>query len=67
MKSTDFRAWIKSLSDKAGNSKYDYRVTVQRLTDGLTKTERVSGGWNIAEAYCDKLAHSLGLSSTLTL
>ena len=61
LRSVDFRVTITALSEKAGNGRYDWRVTVQRLTDGMTSTERVSGGWPVAETYATILAHRLGL------
>lgn len=61
LKSTDFRVQIDPLVGKQSEGKWDYRVIVTRLTDGMTKTERVSGGWKTADYYANKLAHDLGL------
>lgn len=67
MKTTDFRVHITPLSEAAGEGKYDWRVTVQRLTDGATRTERVSGGWVVAEQYATMMAHKLGLPESAIL
>lgn len=62
-RSVDFRVWIHPVK----HPKWDYRVVVQRLTDGVTKTERVSGGEPILEATVNRLAHELGLPQYKTL
>lgn len=59
MDEKNFRAWITPLTGKASEGKWDWRVTVQRLTDGMTTTEKVSGGWPVAEAYAEFLARKL--------
>jgi len=64
----DFRAWIHPItSPDESEGKFDYRVVVQRLTDGVTKQTKVSGGWTIAEAYCNLLARDLGLDPEVDL
>ncbi|MFH0964582.1 MAG: hypothetical protein V2A58_11310 [Planctomycetota bacterium] len=55
----DFRCWIHPLSERAGEGQWDWRVIVQRLTDGLSRQERVSGGWQIAEAVARRLMREL--------
>jgi len=66
MSAVDFRVHISPLSQAASRGKYDWRTTVQRLTDGTTKTALVSGGWTVAESYAEKLAHDLGLPASAT-
>ena len=62
MTDKDFRAFIMPLKGKASAGKWDWRVVVQRLTDGVTKTEKCSGGWLIAEAVANRLMRDLGLT-----
>jgi hypothetical protein len=66
MKATDFRAWI-TPRKSSSKGKWDYRVVVQRLTDGKSAQEKVSGGWLVAEAVANKLARSLGMDENTCL
>jgi hypothetical protein len=59
MKESDFREFVKPLTGKSSQGKWDYRVTVQRLTDGATRTIKVSGGIPIIEIYAQKLRREL--------
>lgn len=61
LKEEDFRVKIIPLSEKAGQGKWDWRVVVQRLTDGVTRHDKVSGGWIIAEHTANRLMRELGL------
>ncbi|MBD3263787.1 MAG: hypothetical protein GF375_01640, partial [Candidatus Omnitrophica bacterium] len=54
-----FRAWITPIPEEDSEGKWDYDVKVQRLSDGKTKTLKVSGGWQVAESYARKLMDEL--------
>lgn len=62
MKATDYRAWIHPLRR---DCRYDYRIVVQRLTDGVTRHEKISGGWELAVAVAQALAAELGCTEQL--
>lgn len=55
-----FRAFINPVSVNEEPGKWDWRVIVQRISDGVSRYERVSGGWLAAEAVAEKLAVELG-------
>ncbi len=52
----DFLVWIEPIDDP----RYDYQVTIQRRSDGMTITDSVSGGWIIAEAAARRMIRELG-------
>lgn len=54
-----FRCWIHPLSEMASQGKWDWRVVVQRLTDGVTKTLKVGGGWEAAESCARRMMQDL--------
>ena len=55
-----FRAWITPIPEEKSEGKWDWDVKVQRLSDGKTKTLKVSGGWQVAESYVRQLMDELG-------
>lgn len=52
---SDFRTFITPIK----HPRFDWRVTVTRLSDGTTKTDRASGGWTAAEAVAMRLQTEL--------
>jgi uncharacterized lipoprotein YmbA len=56
----DFRCYIKPIPVSANEGKWDWRVTVQRLKDAVTRHEKVSGGWIVAESVARRLMRELG-------
>ncbi len=62
MDERNYRVWIVPVKGKA-SKEWDWRVTVQRLTDGVTATQRVSGDWPVAEACAEALARRIDRST----
>ncbi len=55
----NFRVWIHPLTGRASKGLWHWRIVVQRLSDGLTRQSKASGGWLVAEAVANRLMEEI--------
>lgn len=67
MCSSDFQRFIAAIPVSESDGKWDYLIRVTRLFDGVTKEDKISGSFTIAEYGCLRLARELGLCDSQVL